>query len=215
MTPFSALVEKRGFLALRDSIIPELPAKPGNLPAELFKRVKLADDFVELRLALADDVGGGVFEGFLSGNAVEPALLGELFVAGKIEAHEEMYSAVGRRGSLRSFRSGGEVLLGLGSSFGCCLRGFSRSSGFCGFGGRRRGCGFCFGAFDFVEKLFVQAESLLPTFQSVAGLLSFLLVGAEIKEQVSMGHEMSLRREVRPSQDDDDSGRRVLAKRLL
>jgi len=56
--------------------------------------VELLQDVGESGFAFADGFGRGALERLFGGDAVDPALLGELFVAGEIEANEELYRAV-------------------------------------------------------------------------------------------------------------------------
>ncbi len=164
---------------------------------ELLERVKLFCDFLELRFVLADDPWRGFFERLLCGDAVEPALLGELFVAGKIETHDETYLAIcgnGVFGRLVNLCVGGLLLCFRFSRFrgGFGLFGFWR---FRGLGGWLRAFFFLgFTAIEFVLQLFVEAEGLLPALQFVARQLGFLFLCAEVKEHVGVGHKMSLRR---------------------
>src|SRR5271155_767539 len=88
----SALVVKWEFASARPlhgQIIPEVWPGADNL-AELAQRIELFHDIVELRFALAHDTRRSFLERLLGGNAIEPALLGEFFVAGKVEAHEQI-----------------------------------------------------------------------------------------------------------------------------
>ena len=62
----------------------------------------------------------------------------------------------------------------------------------------RIGGGFFF-ALEFVEKLLVQAESLLPAFELMASLLRGFLVRAEIEDYKGIVHRRSLRCAVRQS----------------
>ena len=57
-------------------------------------------------------------------------------------------------------------------------------------------------ALQFVLKLFVEAEGLLPAFEFVAGLLDFCFVRPEIKEQIGLRHVGSLRCGVVASQGE-------------
>jgi hypothetical protein len=131
------------------------------------------------------------FEKLVAGNAVEPLLLGHFFVVREIEAHEEFYRA----------RVGGLVFRLVGPFRFCALRAFGGRFGLGVFfrlvGGLGFGCSFGrFGgyfvtAIKFDLELFVEAEGLLPSFQFMAGLLRFFLVG-ELKNHVSVGHATSL-----------------------
>ncbi len=58
----------------------------------------------------------------------------------------------------------------------------------------------------FIEKLFVEAEGLLPGFQLVASELSFFFVGSKIKQEINVGHEQSLRREKRQVKRGEEHG---------
>ena len=55
-------------------------------------------------------------------------------------------------------------------------------------------------ALQFVLQLFVETEGLLPAFEFVAGLLYFVLLRSEIKKQIRLRHDGSLRREMAASQ---------------
>ena len=50
----------------------------------------MLEDIGEAGFAFADGLGGGALEGLFGGDAVDPTLLGELIVTGKIEANEEL-----------------------------------------------------------------------------------------------------------------------------
>src|SRR5277367_2093711 len=95
----SALAGHLGFAhagPLHTTIIPEVWALPGR-SGQLAQGIKLFHDFVELLFALANDARGSFLEGLFARNAIEPALLGELFVAREIETDEQIYLAVGGR----------------------------------------------------------------------------------------------------------------------
>lgn len=158
--------------------------------AWLAQSVELFHDLVELRLALANDARGSLLERLLGWDAIEPALFGELFVAGEIEADEQAYFAIGRSGFRRSFCVL-RFLLGFGFAFGFGL--FSFGS----FGGLllsfRGGLSILLGAFELVLQLFIESKGLLPAFEFVAGKLGFLFVGAKIEEEVCVSHKISLR----------------------
>ena len=53
--------------------------------------VELLEDAGEIGFAFANGFGRSAFEGLFRGDAVDPALLGEFFVTGKIETDEELY----------------------------------------------------------------------------------------------------------------------------
>src|SRR6266849_1227651 len=59
-----------------------------------FEAVELLEDVGESGFAFADGSGRGALERLFRGDAVDPALLGEFFVAGKIEADEKLHGAV-------------------------------------------------------------------------------------------------------------------------
>src|SRR5208282_578925 len=162
----SALVVKWEFACAGShhvQIIPEVWPWAGILAA-LSQRIKLFYDLVKLGFALTNHAGGSFLEGLLGRNAIEPALFGELFVAGKIEADQQVHFAVCRRGFFRGFRFLGFVFcLGLRLWF----LGFRRLGGFVGL--LRRRFGLILGAFELVLQLFVEAEGLLPAFEFVAG----------------------------------------------
>lgn len=175
----------------------------------LFEGFELLDEFVELRFARPDDFGRSVSKRFFAGDAIQQALFGELFVAGEIEADDQVDLAVRR--SLGGLGLFGRFGLGFGfrlrrgfGSFGRFRGGLGRF----GRGGRvagRRGRvggfgGFGFAPLELVEQLFVQPEGLLPVLELMAGLLRFFFVGAEIEKQIGVSHEMSLRREAQASQ---------------
>ena len=54
----------------------------------------MLEDVRESGLIFANEFGRGALERLFGGDAVDPALLGELFVAGEIEADEQFYGAV-------------------------------------------------------------------------------------------------------------------------
>src|SRR5260370_30631828 len=56
--------------------------------------VELLQDVGESGFAFADGFGRGALERLFGGDAVDPALLRELFVAGEIEGNEDLYRAV-------------------------------------------------------------------------------------------------------------------------
>src|SRR5260370_38081043 len=55
--------------------------------------VELLEDVGQRRLAFANDFGGSALERLFRWDAIDPALLGELFVAGEIEADERLAGA--------------------------------------------------------------------------------------------------------------------------
>jgi len=153
-----------------------LPTCIALLPATLTQILESLFDVGEKGVAGFEDCWRGGEERLFRGNAIDPALLGELFVVGKAEAEEEFDGFIG----------GGSFGLILGFRFAFCL-------GFFGLGGY----GLCGrfpvgGAFEFVEELFVEAKGLLPSFQFVAGELGFFLVLAKIELHVNVGHGFSL-----------------------
>src|SRR5271168_1436322 len=129
----------------------------------LSQRIKLFVDFGKLLFAMTDDTGRSFLEWLLGWNAIEPALLGELLVAGEIEPHKQIHFAI--RGWVFF---GGFRFLGFVLSLGFCLR-------FLGFRCLRSfvsmlwsGLVLVLGAFELVLQLFVQAKGLLPAFELLA-----------------------------------------------
>ncbi len=55
--------------------------------------VELLEDVGKRGLVFANDFGGSALERLFRGDAIDPALLGELFVAGEIEADEQLHGA--------------------------------------------------------------------------------------------------------------------------
>lgn len=162
-------------MPLREFIIPEVRARLSIL-AKLSQRIELFHDFIELCFALAYNARRSFLEGLLGWNAIEPALLGELFVAGKIEAHQQIHFAIRGLCFLGGFRFAG---LGFWLYFRLWLFVFWRLRGFVsGFGSGWR---FCFSTFEFVKQFFVETEGLLPAFELMPRKLGFLFVRAEIK----------------------------------
>jgi len=119
----------------------------------------------------------GLQEGFLRGYSLDPALFGELLVAGKAESNEELHRSIGGGFRGRGFASGLSCALCFGGFF------FAR---------RRRVLGGN-GAVELIEEPFVEAESLFPGFQLVTSELGFFFVGSKIKQEINVGHEFSLR----------------------
>jgi hypothetical protein len=137
-----------------------------RLRQELVEGVEELGGLDEGGVGFADDFGFGGFEGLFGGDAVEPALVGKLFVVGEIEANEKADAAGG----------GGIISL-------FTLRGFLfRRGRFCG-GGFWLGGGVLgrIFALEFQEELIAEAEALLPAFELVAGLLGGVFVRAEIE----------------------------------
>jgi len=134
----------------------------------------LACRFGEGIVGGADDFGFDGFERLFGGNALDPAVMRELFVVGKIETDEEFYRAGGSGGLFFC----GRFLFALGSGllFG-------------GLGGGR--CGRFF-AVEFQEHFVAEAETLLPAFDFVASFLSGVFVGAEIEDEKCLGHGSSI-----------------------
>src|SRR5271155_1070806 len=95
----------------------------------LSQRIKLFVDFFKLLFAMTYDARRSFLERLLGWNAIEPALLGELFVAGEIEPNEQIHFAIRGWGLFGGFRFLGFVL-----SLGFCLRflGFRRLRSFVG-----------------------------------------------------------------------------------
>ena len=94
----SALVGKRDLVSA-ELYYTRILALPSDTVEILPQRLELFDDFVELRFALAHDARRSFLEWLLGWNTLEPALFGELFVAGKIEANEQIHFAIGGRSS--------------------------------------------------------------------------------------------------------------------
>src|SRR5271169_5273170 len=88
----SALFGKQDF-ALRNPIIPELCRCYAKL-TKLSQRIKLFHDIVKLLFALAYNTRGSFLERLFGWNAIEPALLGELLVARKIEPDQQIHFAI-------------------------------------------------------------------------------------------------------------------------
>src|SRR5690348_2736428 len=92
--------------------------------AMLLQGVELFDNFIELRFTLPNDARRSILERLLGRNALEPAVLCQLFVPRKIESYHQVHLAiVGRR---CTWRFGG----GFGFRLGFRLRLFP----FCGIG---------------------------------------------------------------------------------
>ena len=147
--------------------------------AVLYQVVKVLFGIGEKRISGFDDGGGSALKGLFGRNPIEPALPRKFFVIGKVEPHEEL-DGFGRCGQ-------GSVWTVLALPFG--LVGLF---GFAGLGGvvRRSGSG---DAFKFEEEFLVEAVGLLPTLEFVARLLDLIFVFCEVKLNVSVGHEISLR----------------------
>ena len=170
-----------------EQIIPEVWLEPDTL-VSLAERIELFYEIVELRLALTHDARRSLLEGLFGRNAIEPALLGELFVAGEIEPDQEAHFAVGGGSFFGGWRSlGFGFFLGFGLWF-FGFRGLSWLFCLCGLG-----FGLVLGTFELELQFFVEAKSLLPAFEFVARELGFLFVGAKIEEHVGVGHKNSLR----------------------
>src|SRR5271169_1016183 len=170
----SALFGKQDF-ALRNPIIPELCRCYAKL-TKLSQRIKLFHDIVKLLFALAYNTRGSFLERLFGWNAIEPALLGELLVARKIEPDQQIHFAIRGWGFFGGFR-----LLGFVFCLGLYLWFFGLWSLGRLVGLLWSGLRFVLGAFELVLQLLVQAEGLLPAFQFVPGELGFLFVGAEIE----------------------------------
>ncbi len=145
----------------------------------LYQVVKVLFGIGEKRVGGFDDGGRSALKGFFGRNPVKPALPRKFFVIGKIETHEELDGFGGR--------GGGWLGLVFALPFGLV-----RHFGFAGLGAvvRRSSSG---DAFKFEEEFFVEAVGLLPALEFVARLLHLFLVLCEIKLNVSVGHEISLR----------------------
>src|SRR6267154_2158790 len=63
----------------------------GNLTS--LKGIELLENVGEFRLGFFDDFRRGALERLFGGDAVEPALLRQLFVDGKVEPDEQLYGA--------------------------------------------------------------------------------------------------------------------------
>jgi hypothetical protein len=130
-------------------------------------------------VGVADGFGLGGFEGVVGGDAVEPAVMGELFVIGEVEADEEADVAAQGGGFLLSVFGilrvfGGGFFLGGGLGIAAV-----------GGGGGVAGAG----ALEFEKDFVAEAEGLFPAFDFVARLLGGGFVGAEIENQEGLGHE--------------------------
>ena len=153
-----------------------LPTGIASVPATLIQFFELLFGVGKLGVAGFQDFGRGGLEWVFGGDALDPALLGKLFVVGKAEAKEEFDGFVG-------FGSFGIVV---GFCFAFCFWFF----GFGGYGFRIWGA--VAGPFEFVEEFFVQAKGLLPSFQFVTGELGFFLILAKVELHVNVGHGFSL-----------------------
>src|ERR1700722_8719779 len=98
----SALVVKRGFASAGIYYTRSL-AGPENL-AKLSQRIELFHDFVKPLFTLANNTRGSFLERLLQRNAIEPALLGELLVTGKIEPDQQIHFAICQRSLFEGFR---------------------------------------------------------------------------------------------------------------
>lgn len=136
----------------------------------LGERIEKIGGFGEGGVGGAEGFATSGFEGVFGGDAGEPALVGELFVIGEIEADEEADAVV---------RGGGFFF----------VRGFFLYGGGFGFGGVAVGGFFGGDAFEFEEDFVAEAEGLFQRFDFVARLLSGRFVGAEIEKQERVGHE--------------------------
>ena len=103
----------------------------------------------------------------IGGDALEPALLREVFMVGEIEAHEKANPPARFGGGFRTF----------GFLPGLSLFRLGASGGFCS-------CRF--GALKFEKKLLVEPKGLLPAFKFVPGVLRGILVLCEIENQVGV-----------------------------
>ena len=147
--------------------------------AVLYQVVKVLFGISKRRVGGFDDERGGTLKWFLGRNSLQPALSGEFFVVGKVETHEKLYG----------FGGCGRVWFGL--VFALAL-GLVRLFGFTRLGAVFRGSSGG-DAFKFEEEFLVEAVSLLPTLKLVARLLSLFFVFCEVKLNISVGHEISLR----------------------
>src|SRR6266849_322501 len=218
----SALELELGIAPLRDSIIPEFdrpqsklvflgkpfaPSFAANLAlnsqiqktlaaVKSFQSFELLVRGFEFRIAVMDDFRRSALERLLGRDAVQPALLGKLFVRGKIQAYEKTDFSIGGCGVFsRRWRAGfggSGLALGLFRGFSFEFLGQSRRGSRFGLGS---GLGSCaLGTVHLVLQLFVKAEGLPPAIQLVPRLLRLFLVGAKIKSNITMSHESSLRR---------------------
>src|SRR5579859_426394 len=157
--------------------------------AMLLQGVELFDYFFESRFALSNDARRRILERLLGRNALEPALLCQLFVPRKIESYKQIHLAIGGRCGSWRFGSGG-FGFGLGLRFrlfafwgiGSLLSGFG--SAFC----------FVFSAFKLVQEFFIQPKCLFPAFEFVPRELRLLFISAELKQDICVRHKISLRR---------------------
>jgi hypothetical protein len=122
---------------------------------------------------LADNFCFRGFEWFFGRDAIEPALVREFFVVGKVEADQDAHFGAGLRGVALCCR----LLFG-GTWFLGRIRGLVRVVG-----------GF---ALEFQKHFLAQAESLRPTFHFVTSLLRYFFVGAEIENQEVVGHGLCI-----------------------
>src|SRR5690348_2401983 len=156
--------------------------------AMILQGVDLLHDFIELRFALPDDARRSIPERLLGWNALEPAVLCQLFVPRKIKSHQQVHLAiVGRR---RTWRFGGGFRFRLGFRFGLFA--------FWGIGSLLRGFGsafrLVFRALKLVQEFLVQAKCLFPALEFVPRELRLLFVSAELKQDICVRHKISLRR---------------------
>jgi len=147
--------------------------------AVLYQVVKVLFGIGKGRVGGFNDERRGALKGFLGRNTVNPALAGEFFVVGKVEAHKELHG----------FGGCGRGWIGL--VFALSL-GLVRLIGFAGLGAFFSRSGGS-DAFKFEEEFLVEAVGLLPTLEFVARLLRFFLVFCEVKLNIGVGHEISLR----------------------
>src|SRR6266849_2957469 len=218
----SALELEFGIAPLRNSIIQEFdwpqsklgyrgnsftPSSAANLAlnsqiqktlaaVKSFQSFELLVRGFEFRIAVMHDFRRSALERLLGRDAVQPALLGKLFVRGKIQAHEQADFSI--RGGGWFFRRRGARFGGSGLALGLFRGfpfGFLRRCRICG--EPRLGMRFssrAFGTVELVLQLFVKAEGLPPAIQLVPRLLRLFLVAAKLQSHITMSHESSLRR---------------------
>ena len=169
-------LRREGAASVQACKMQALPTRIATIPATWIQFLELLFGVGKMGVAELHDFWRSGQEGLFRGDAIHPALLGEFFMVGEAEAEEKLDGFVG-------FGSFGFVL---GFRFPFCL-------GFFGFGGYGFRGGFAVGgAFEFEEQLFVQAKSLLPSFQFMAGKLGFFFVVAEVELHVNVRHGFSL-----------------------
>lgn len=113
----------------------------------------------EVWITVAYQLGMGVLEGRFRRNPIDPALMRQLFVIGKIQADD--HHDISACAVFFLFR---DCMLSFGSLFGRLV------------------------PVELQQQLLIQPEALLPAFNGVARLLSRLFVCTEIKYQKGLGH---------------------------